>query len=62
MLLAAAIYGPALATLAEEPSLATGVYMLSVGGTFFAVNNFARTNESPTIQGFSVLSASPLKI
>jgi hypothetical protein len=42
MVLASLIYGPALASLTNDGTVGTGVYMLSVGGTFFALNEFAR--------------------
>jgi hypothetical protein len=42
MLLASIIYGPALASLTNDGATGTGLYMLSVGGTFFAINQFAR--------------------
>jgi hypothetical protein len=42
MLLASVIYGPALASLTNDGATGTGLYMLSVGGTFFAINQFAR--------------------
>jgi hypothetical protein len=42
MLLATIIYGPSLAALTHDGSAGTGLYMLSVGGTFFALNDFAR--------------------
>src|SRR5213075_1904238 len=34
--------GPALASLAHDGSVGAGLYMMSVGGTFFALNDFAR--------------------
>ena len=37
MLIAALIYGPAAATLPEEPSQRTAAYLLVTGGTFFAI-------------------------
>jgi hypothetical protein len=43
MLLASIIYGPSLATLTHDEAAGTGAYLLTVGGTFFAVNEFART-------------------
>jgi hypothetical protein len=42
MILAATLYGPALASLTDDGTVASGVYMMSVGGTFFALNDFAR--------------------
>ena len=42
MLLSAIIYGPSIASLANDPSIGTGLYMMSVGGTFFALNEFTR--------------------
>lgn len=42
MLLASIIYGPALATLSGDEAVGTGLYMLSIGGTFFALNDFGR--------------------
>lgn len=42
MILATVIYGPSLAALTHDASAGTGLYMLSVGGTFFALNDFAR--------------------
>jgi hypothetical protein len=42
MVLAAAMYGPALASLSNDGATGTGLYMLTVGGTFFALNDFAR--------------------
>lgn len=41
MLLASIIYGPALASLTNDGAMGTGVYMLSIGGTFFGLNEFA---------------------
>ena len=42
MLLASILYGPSLAILTDDGAVGSGLYMLSVGGTFFAVNDFAR--------------------
>jgi hypothetical protein len=42
MILASVIYGPALASLTHDGAVGSGVYMMSVGGTFFAINDFAR--------------------
>jgi hypothetical protein len=42
MILATIIYGPSLAALTHDASAGTGLYLLSVGGTFFALNDFAR--------------------
>jgi hypothetical protein len=42
MILASVIYGPALASLTHDPSIGSGLYLISVGGTFFALNDFAR--------------------
>ena len=50
MLLATIIYGPSLATLTDDPSIGSGVYMLSVGGTFFSLNDFARRRTITTSQ------------
>jgi hypothetical protein len=43
MVLASVIYGPALASLSDDESFGAGLYLLSVGGTFFGLNDFART-------------------
>lgn len=43
MVLASVIYGPALASLSNDESFGAGLYLLSVGGTFFGLNDFART-------------------
>jgi hypothetical protein len=43
MLLASIIYGPSIATLMGDDAAGSGAYLLTVGGTFFAVNQFART-------------------
>ena len=44
MLLSAFMYGPALAAMTDDPSVGTGAYLLSVGGTFFVLSNIAKTS------------------
>ncbi|HET9426630.1 MAG TPA: hypothetical protein VFO55_14805 [Gemmatimonadaceae bacterium] len=69
MLLASIIYGPSLSTLTGDASAGAGVYLLTVGGTFFALNNFARQriitkaqNALTTDGAFRGWSASALTI
>lgn len=45
MLLASIIYGPALASLTDDGSRGTGVYLLSVGGTFFVLTNMSKGRQ-----------------
>lgn len=43
MLLATILYGPALSSLTHDEAAGSGAYLLTVGTTFFVVNQFART-------------------
>ncbi len=43
MILAAALYGPLLASLSDDGQTATALYLISVGGSYFALNNISRT-------------------
>lgn len=45
MLLAAVIYGPSLASLTNDPAMGTGAYLLSIGGTFFALTDMAKNRS-----------------
>jgi hypothetical protein len=42
MIIASAIYGPSVSYLTHDQAVGTGLYMMTVGGTFFALNEFAR--------------------
>ena len=42
MLLAAALYGPALSALTHDAQVGTAVYLIAVGSTFFLVTNLAK--------------------
>jgi hypothetical protein len=42
MIIAAAIYGPSVSYLSHDEAIGTGLYMMTVGGTFFALNEFSR--------------------
>jgi hypothetical protein len=41
MVLASILYGPALSSLAHDETAGSGLYLLSVGTSFFAINDFA---------------------
>ena len=45
MALSAIVYGPSLAALSDDGPMGAGVYMMSIGGTFFGLNEFARTRS-----------------
>lgn len=43
MILAAGLYGPLLASLSNDGQTATALYLISVGGSYFALNNISST-------------------
>ena len=43
MILATALYGPLLASLSEDGETATALYLVSIGASYFALNNIKRT-------------------
>jgi hypothetical protein len=42
MIMAAVLYGPAVASLTHDASIGSGAYLLTVGGTFFALTDMAK--------------------
>lgn len=50
MILSAAVYGPLIASFADEGETATALYLLSVGASFFVVNNVSKTTRVTSVQ------------
>jgi hypothetical protein len=50
MLLAAFMYGPAMASLMNDASRGTGAYLLSIGGTFFVITDMAKNRTITNAQ------------
>ena len=43
MILAAALYGPLVASLSDNGQTGTAMYLISVGGSYFALSNISKT-------------------
>ena len=43
MILAAALYGPLIASLSDDGQAATAMYLIAVGGSYFALSNISKT-------------------
>jgi len=43
MILAAALYGPLIASLSDDGKAATAMYLISVGGSYFVLSNISKT-------------------
>ena len=50
MILSAIVYGPLIASFADDGQTATALYLLSVGASFFAVNEMAKNTNVTHVQ------------